>query len=377
MASRSKLARLGAVVGAAAAVVMAGAIPAGADPVAQAASGKVDGDGVGGYSVNLGEQGLRQISTSLIGFRLADGTKLGMYCVEIHTNIDRKGEMVEQPWDAYPNPQSPFNGNRDKINWVLHNGYPVASTDALAALLAKSGATLNDGLSTREAITATQAAVWHFSDATNLDTSKPLNDGDDAAAADVVALYKYLIGDANVGIGDQPTPRLEVNPSEASGNAGKRVGPFTVKTTGTVDELKADLPAGVKVTDADGNPLSANMIKNGTQLFLDVPASAAPGSGTFELTASASIDTGRLFVGKDYAHKPTQSLIVAQAEASKISVKAGGKWAAAKPAPQGKNTPKPALAETGASITVPVVLGVVLIGAGAGSLLFLRQRRRA
>lgn len=394
MSSRFKFARAGAgVTGAAALLMMAAAIPASADP----ASGVVDG-GTSGYHVNVGGGGLHNLSTSLIGFKLTDGTKLGMYCVEIHTNIDREHEMVEQPWAEYPNPDSPFHENRDKINWVLHNGFPVKSTDDLAAKVTEGGASLNDGLDEKEAIAGTQAAVWHFSDNTDLNRDEPLPDGgDDAAAADVVALYDYLTGDANGGIGDQPTPALEVSPTELSGKAGERIGPFTVSTTGSIGELKANLPEGVKITDVDGVELDASKIKNGSQLFLDVPADAPEGEASFELVASAKVDTGRLFVGKDYSeHHKTQSLIVAKAEESEISVTAGGNWAAtppptsppsstsetappttttteAPPAPQPKNTG--GLASTGASILAPVVIGIVLVGAGIGSLLFLRRRR--
>ncbi|HEY7593321.1 MAG TPA: thioester domain-containing protein [Actinophytocola sp.] len=395
MSSRFKFARAGAgITGAAALLLMAAAVPASADP----ATGVVDG-GTEGYHVNVGNGGLGNLATSLIGFRLTDGTKLGMYCVEIHTNIDRDHEMVEQPWEEYPNPESPFNDNRDKINWVLHNGFPVKSTDDLAAKLTDGGASLNDGLSEKEAIAGTQAAVWHFSDATDLNRENPLpRDGDEAAAKDVVALYDFLTGDANGGIGDQPTPALQVSPTELSGKAGERIGPFTVNTTGTIDELKANLPEGVKITDVDGVELDASKIKNGSQLFLDVPADAAEGEANFELSASAKVDTGRLFVGKDYnEHHKTQSLIVAKAEESKITVTAGGNWAAtppptsppsstsetapptttttteAPPAPQPKNTG--GLAETGASIMAPVIIGVVLLGAGVGTLLFLRRRR--
>jgi TQXA domain-containing protein len=324
-----------------------------------------------------------------------------MYCVEIHTNIDREHEMIEQPWDEYPNPDSPFHDNRDKINWVLHNGFPVKSTDDLAAKLTEGGASLTDGLDEKEAIAGTQAAVWHFSDDTDLNRDEPLPDGgDEAAAADVIALYDFLTGDANGGIGDQPTPALEVSPAELSGKAGERIGPFTVSTTGTIDELKVNLPEGVKITDVDGVELDAGKIKNGTQLFLDVPADAPEGEASFELKASAKVDTGRLFVGKEYSEgKKTQSVIVAKAEESEISVTASGNWSAtppptsppssstsettppapttstseAPPAPQPKNTG--GLASTGASILVPVVIGLVLVGAGIGSLLFLRRRR--
>ncbi|HEV7649538.1 MAG TPA: Cys-Gln thioester bond-forming surface protein [Actinophytocola sp.] len=398
MSSRFRFARAGAgVTGAAALLMMAAAIPASADP----ATGVVDG-GTGGYNVNVGGDGLGNLQTSLIGFRLTDGTQLGMYCVEIHTNIDRDHEMAEQPWDEYPNADSPFNQNRDKINWVLHNGFPVKSVDDLAAKVTEDGAALNDGLDEKEAIAGTQAAVWHFSDDTNLNRDEPLpHSGDDAAAADVVALYDYLTGDANIGIGDQPTPALAVSPTDLSGKAGERIGPFTVNTTGSVDKLTSNLPEGVKITDVDGVELDASKIKNGSQLFLDVPAEAAEGEASFELTASAKVDTGRLFVGKDYSenHK-TQSLIVAKAEASEITVTGGGNWveapaqtappsstsqtappttttttSEAAPAPQPKNTG--GLASTGASVLAPVVIGVVLVAAGVGALLFLRRRRSA
>ena len=398
MARRLKLARTGAaVVGASVALMMTAAIPAGADPV----TGKVDPDGYqNGYHVNVGGKH-DDASTSLIGFELEDGTKLQMYCVEINTRIDREHSMAEKPWDSYPNAESPFHDNRAKINWILHNGFPVVGADALTKLLTDQGAKLKEGLSKEEAISATQAAVWHFSDGTKLNEENPLPKGPEDAKADVVTLYKYLTGAANVGIGDQPTPALAVSPLELSGKAGERIGPFTVSTTGEIQKLTTKLPEGVKITDANGVELTAEAIKDGSQVFLDVPKDAKEGAGAFELTATAGVDTGRLFVGQNYAEKPTQSLIVAKAEKSEIAASAGAKWTEAatetttttppttsettttpsetpsttSPAPQPKNTSGD-LAETGVSIFVPIMIGVVLVGAGIGALLFLRHRKR-
>lgn len=403
MASRLKLARAGAaVVGASVALMMTAAIPAGAE----AATGKVDPDTYkNGYHVNLGKD-YEDMSTSLIGFELADGTKLQMYCVEIDTRIDKTHNMVEKPWDSYPNANSPFHANRAKINWVLHKGFPVVGLDALTTVLTEQGAELNNGIDEKEAIAATQAAVWHFSDNKNLDEENPFPNakGNKDARTDVVALYKYLTGKDNVGIGDQPTPALAISPTDLSGTAGGRVGPFTVSTTGEIDKLTTKLPEGVKITDANGVELTAEQIKNGTQLFLDVPAAAKEGAGTFELTATAGVDTGRLFVGESYSenHK-TQSVIVAKSEKSEIVASAGGRWietvpptssttttppttspttttppttSSTTPVPQPKNTAGD-LADTGASIFAPIVIGVVLVGAGVGALLFLRHRKRA
>ncbi|TDV51078.1 thioester domain-containing protein [Actinophytocola oryzae] len=403
MARRLKLARAGAAVaGVSVALMMSAGVPAGADPV----RGTVDSNGdIEGYHVNLGAN-YDDMSTALIGFKLDDGTSLQVYCVEIDTPIDSKHAMVEQPWDNYPNAGSPFHQNRTKINWILHNGFPVVGTEALARTLTDKGETLTDGIDSKEAITATQAAIWHFSDNKNLDLNEPFapSKGPKSSKADVVALYKYLIGDANVGIGDQPTPGLAISPTDASGDAGTRIGPFTVSTTGDIEKLTTKLPDGVKITDANGKELSAEQIEDGTELFLDVPADEADGEGTFELTATAGVDTGRLFVGENYAKKATQSLIVAKSEQSEIVASAGGKWTAGgvaptsgtstpeqtesspapstapttsdTPAPQAKNTSGD-LASTGASIFAPIVIGVVLLASGVGALLFLRHRRRA
>ena len=391
--------RIAAALVGASALLLATAAPAAADPV----TGKVDPEAhVIGYQVNVGDGWLATIPTNLLGFTLSDGTKLGMYCVEIHTDIDETKDMVERPWDDYPDEESPFHQNRAKINWVLHHGYPAKSLQALTAQFPDA----HDGIDALEAIAATQAAVWHFSDDVDLDRDDPLSgDGsDDEDAADALALYDYLVGDDNKGLGEQPTPTLTVSPETLSGNAGERIGPFTVTTSGTIEGLTADLPAGVKITDADGTELTAGTIADGTELYVDVPEGASDGDGSFELTASAAVDTGRLFVGKDYDEHPTQSLIVAKAEKTTLTVSAGAEWTTAPttpptstttttttttttvppattttedtPAPQPKNNDDD-LAETGASILAPVLIGLVLVGAGLGAMLVVRRRRKA
>jgi TQXA domain-containing protein/LPXTG-motif cell wall-anchored protein len=374
MASRFKFARVGAgLMGATAVLLMAAAVPASADP----ARGVVDG-GQPGLNVNVGDGFKSDLSTSLIGFRLEDGNTLGMYCVEIETGIDREHPLEEKNWDNYPNSASPFNENRDKINWILHNGFPVQKVEDLTEKLTTDGASLSDGtLNAQEAIAGTQAAIWHFSDATDLDIAEAVP-GNARSSVDVLALYDFLTGADNVGLEDEPNAALQIDPTEQKGEAGERIGPFKVSTTGVVEELEANLPEGVRITDLDGADLAAQDIKNAAELFLDVPEDTAAGEASFELTAKATVETGRLFVGKDYSEeRKTQSLIVAGAEETQLTASAKGSWVEAQeeapPAPQGRNDG--GLAETGASILAPVIIGVVLVGAGIGSLLFLRRRR--
>lgn len=379
----SRFVRVGAALSGAAAIVMTVAAPAGADP----ATGKVNAAGnVIGYQVNVGADWLATIPTNLLGFTMSDGTQLGMYCVEIHTDIDAEHDMVERPWDDYPDPDSPFNKNRAKINWVLHHGYPALSLDAITAQLPPT----HDGIDVLEAIAATQAAVWHYSDGVDLNRDDPLSGdaSDDEDAADALALYDYLTGPANTGIDEAPLPALTIDPTEHDGQAGSRIGPFTVSSNATVGQLTADLPDGVHVTDAEGKDPGA--IKDGSKLYVDVPAGTPDGDGTFKLTASANVDTGRLFVGENYAKNPTQSLIVAAAVKTTLTATASAKWTAAAPTTtttppsttvppttttSAAPTPQGGLAETGASVLTPIVIGLVLVGAGVGALLFLRRRR--
>ncbi|OLF17052.1 thioester domain-containing protein [Actinophytocola xanthii] len=406
-AARARVGALGAAV-AVVATMTGGTLSASAEP----ASGMVAGETLG-YHVNMGRGKLKDIITKVIGLQLSDGSKLGMYCVAIRTGLDPKQELVETPWAEFPEPGSAFNTNRDRINWILHNGFPATPRKQLAQTLRDRGVTLHGGLNPEEAITGTQAAIWHFSDGVEINRKNPLPVVGKKFDADVLALYDYLTGEDNVGIGDQPAPALEVAPEELSGEAGERIGPLTVSTTGEVTDLAAELPEGVRITDAEGDELGAEDIVDGTELYLDVPEDAAAGEVTVELAATAQVRTGRLFVSRNYAQKKSQPVIVAQVASTELSASATVTWTAAPPpssttsppsstttppssttaptssstttsattttsaapVPQGRNDG--GLATTGASVLAPVVIGLVLVGAGAGALLFLRRRRNA
>lgn len=401
MRGKTILTRTGAAVLGASMALMAGALPA----VADQAQGKLDKTaGVSGFKVNV--EGMPNLSTALFGLRLEGGDLLKTYCVQIEVDIrDEDKDLVrgEVPWDEFPNEHSPFHENREKINWVLHHGYPAVEVDALEKLLTDEELTFDEGLSVPEAITATQAAVWRFSDGKSLDEANPTPQNP-AAKNDVLAVYNYLTGDKNVGIGQQPSPTLEVSPEEASGEAGDRVGPFTVSTSGDITEIVSELPEGVTLIDSEGAEINPEDVTDGTEVFFDVPADAEEGSGTFELTVNAAVDTGRLFVASDYQEHPSQSLIVAASEKTSLSAGATANWTA-KPVettttqPPVETTTPPAssevaappttqapvnpqaneddLAQTGFSAMTPLLLGGGLLVAGGATLLLLRRRNAA
>jgi TQXA domain-containing protein/LPXTG-motif cell wall-anchored protein len=367
---RRSIARAGAAVLTGSVALLVAAMPASADTPAH---GTYQAGGEDGYSVNMqGED--EALQTTLITLKLDDGTELKTFCVQIDVNLDKQHGMTEQPWGNYPDKQLPFNANRDKINWVLHNSYPAAHHADLAAIAADTGVQFHDGLDAREAITATQAAIWHFSD--GKDMVSP-NQGDADDQADIVALYGYLTGPKNVGIAENENPALAITPDSVTGKSGEKLGPFTIKTNGAIEELTGELPDGVTITDADGKKIPSGTLKSGSKVYLSVPADAADGSAKLTVKANAHFDTGRLFVGDNYKSEPSQTLIVATGTDTKLEASAKADWTKAPapttPAPQGSNGG--GLANTGASIFVPVLVGVILVGAGVGALLFQRRRR--
>jgi TQXA domain-containing protein len=376
------LRRVGAALLGASVALMLSALPASADP----ATGKIQKDvAQPGPEINLvGTQG--SFGTGMPGIEV-NGKILSTYCIEFGGQIDADNpDMVEAPWDAYAKPGSSFIANSAKINWILHKSFPVSTIEQLTTQLAENGVTLDppqekDDL-VLEAVAGTQAAIWHFSDNKDLNPDNPTQTA--RFDKNVLAIYNFLIGPQNVGLGTQPSPALEINPKTLTGDIGKLIGPFTVATTADKVALKTKVPAGVKITDKDGKELAAAAITDGSEVFFSVPADATPGEGNFELSATAPVAVGRVFLAKDFKTNPdhNQSVIVVTPGDAKVSVSATANWNVAAPPttttpPAAQGSTAPVLANTGVSIFVPISLGVLLLLAGGGALLFLRRRGRA
>jgi TQXA domain-containing protein len=419
MANRLTVARVGAaVLAASAALLLTSALPAAAangpsaDP-SVTASPDPHGDQFPGH---VWLKGRGKEPTVLIALKAKDGgPDILTYCVEI--NISEGGThatMVQVPWTDYPDQNAAFNKNKDKINWVLNNSFPMLDVAALSTAAKTPGT-----LSPQEAVEGTQAAIWNLSDGTKLDGQDPHND------ANVTALYSYLLGTATALPQPTDAPTLKIDsPSSTKGETGSRIGPFTVDTNLQLLALTSQLPAGVTIeaADAQGKAVDLNKIVNGTRIWFNTPAGISPGDGTF--TVSGDQQIGQLFVGKDVADKATlpggirknckgatmQSLIVAKSTA--LSKSASASWTvpivvsttttppsvSTTPTGTASTTPTtsavavapttttapPAVADTGSSlpftgvnVLAPVGLAVVLIAAGGTFLLLQRRRKRA
>ncbi|WP_018683385.1 thioester domain-containing protein [Actinokineospora enzanensis] len=413
MASRWNLARAGAAVAVASVAATIAALPASA-----ADTTPVKGTLVGGtpkedtgpvLALTRGDHAWAP-TPYLLTLKLADGTALKVYCVGADINATFKNTYTEGDWDKYPVDGSPFHKNSSKINWVLQHGFPTTSLEAINEAVKKADpkyVSTDDGIERDEAIAATQAALWHFSDNYNLDEAHPTKRENHADSdADIVALYDYLIGEGtNTGVGEPKAPQLAISPSSLSGAVGDLIGPFTVTTNGTITKLEGQLPQGVTFVDADGKPLTVKNIEKGGKVYLKVAKGTAKGSTSFTVSASAPpVEIGRLFTAKGDDGKPAQPLIVAGTQPVDVSAKAAANWDVTPPstttAPPTTTTTVPPtttvapttaptttvvpvaqasnnLPNTGASILTPVLIAVGLLAAGGGALLYVRYRRRS
>lgn len=379
-----------AAMAASALLVLGFAGPAAADPETYegGAKGQYTGNAASGEQVRMSSGG--PTGTTLFNLRLEDGTVLTTYCIDFRTPIRSGAEYQEDSWANYPG-KGDF-AEPAKVHWVLQNSYPTLSVEALG-----EAADINR-LTEKEAIAATQAAIWHFSNDLDLGNANKPN---------VKSLYEHLVSSAEeLPQTAEPTATLKVTPSEASGEAGQTIGEFTVETS--AESLPVDLsaPEGVELVDVETGEAVAS-VGNGDTFGVKVPEGTEPGEASFSLETKAELKTGRLFKGIE-GQKETQTLITA--EGGETTVSASGKvtWTAPtvppteepsetpepspepsetpEPSPEPSETPgedkpappaedKPGLPVTGGALVGLIAGALAAVGAGGGALYLSRKRK--
>lgn len=354
MASRSHLARLAAVTFAAGIALAFSAAPAVAET-----RGELTGENIRGENFhfdsrvpNVGDHS----DTELFGLKAGEDL-LRAYCVEVSQSIKDRARYVEVPWDRYPGRFS----RPGKVLWVLNHGFPKVNPEELGR---RAGV---EDLTAKEALTATQGAVWHF--------SNDVRSNDERNSDEIRAVYRYLIEQARDEA--QPRPSLDIV-GEPRGHAGELVGPFTVHSSarGPVDvEVRGD--ADVALVTKDGKPVGK--ARDGDKLYVSVPAEAAKGQAEIRVRGRSVVEAGRLFIDRENQdeRRRSQSLIVASPTEVLVEDQIRVEWEGPR-----STTPRPAppkaeeLAATGADVKIAIGLGVLLIGGGGAALFLLRRRGR-
>lgn len=308
----------------AATAVAAGLTAAGA--IATAAPAAADAPGTGGATATLeGLQIYDRVDVTVDGrthtygaglFNLAadGGGTYQTYCIDFGTAAQNGTQYRETGWDSSTLHDNPDAG---KINWILQNSYPVV--DDLNALAAEAGA---ESLTEEQAAAGTQAAIWHLSDGVE---AVPQNEN-------AQALTEWLLSAAEDVA--EPSPSLQLNPSQVSGTPGSIIGPVTVETSADAVYVAPDAAAaeqGVTIVDGNGEPISEDVaVTDGSELYFSVPEGAEDGSASLTATATSSVPVGRAFTGVDTV---TQTMILAGSSDASVSATATANWASEGPAP--------------------------------------------
>ncbi|MCQ0022766.1 thioester domain-containing protein [Streptomyces somaliensis DSM 40738] len=241
------------------------------------------------------------ISAGLFEMAVDGGGTLKTYCIDAHNPTQKEAKYLEASWD-----QTSLGHNEDagKILWVLKNSYP--QVDDLAGLAAKAEA---GSLTKETAAAGTQVAIWRFSDGVDVTAKDP--------AAEKLADWL----EKNARNLQEPKASLSLESNAVSGKAGGKLGPITVRTNAERATVTAPDVPGVKVTDKDGKPVTE--AKDGTDLYVDVPAGTADGTATFNVQASTSVSVGRAFASLS----KSQTQILAGSSQSTVSATASATWA--------------------------------------------------
>jgi TQXA domain-containing protein len=365
---------------------------------------KFENTGAGGYVPMTGDAADNPSDAKLIGLAVpGSSNELWTYCIQKTVVLDEKETYDEHAWSDAGDRTGITTQHLEGIKWILNNSYPQLDLGQLA------NASKINGLTDKEAVEGTQAAIWNLSEdgKTALDTSAEKDQA-------VIDLYNYLVGAATNTSNLNSTPpqaSLSLAPvSKAVPQAGSKVA-FTLSSTTSAGSISVALTdthkTGAKLVDANGKAISAHAaFKVGDTVYVQLPST--PTSGDVTLTASGTvsgIQAGRVFLSADGA--PSQNLILAQAQSTPVSATADVKWTAATvptttpssspstapsshPTTTAPSTPTSTipsaspstpttggLAHTGAGNTVPLAGGALaLVAAGGGMMLYTRRGKK-
>ena len=288
-------------------------------------------ESVPGYNLKHSGTSYRNVPTMLFSVHTSSSKEgnIKAYCIELEVNIQFESDLKVGGWKEFPGTNK-FKDNPDvqaKVAWIAQRSYPQTN---LAEVTKASGV---QGLTEKDAITATQAAIWHFTN----DFEYQGLDGTDQATADRVgALYKYLTGEKNVGLKETAKPTVEIKGENGTFKAGDPVGPIRFESNQATVKLTSELK--YELVDKDGKAVDKNAVPTGTDLFLKVPADAPAGEQEFKVSATGSVYAGKLLISKG---NRSQTIIIGSNKEVTVEASAVLKWNAVPKATTPAPTPTP------------------------------------
>ncbi|MDO5067311.1 MAG: thioester domain-containing protein [Propionibacteriaceae bacterium] len=277
----------------------------------------------------------KPMSTQLLAVHSKPGADpFYAYCIELDVHALWGTDLEQVGWDQFPG-ENRFKTDatvRAKVGWIVQRSYPQTP---LAEVAKAAGV---EGLTEKEAVAATQSAIWHLTNGFEWngvlwDHYGQAVDTDAARTQRVKKLYDHLLGPANTGMQESAGPALSIKAPEQAGEAGTKVGPIRIESTAATVALAGDLP--YPLVTAEGKAVDMAAAPTGQDLFLDVPADAPTGEAMVSSSLFGQANAGQLLVGKG---KRTQTIILVSSTPKKVDANAKLMWTA-KPAPA--PTPSP------------------------------------
>ncbi|MDA2804356.1 thioester domain-containing protein [Nocardiopsis suaedae] len=257
------------------------------------------------------------VATALYSLRIDDSASVPAYGADLDGEVDHSAAYVESGFEALEAPEDAAG----PVAWVVAHSYPSVGLEDLDA----PGA---GGLNESQAIAATQAAVWHFTDGAEL--AGPGGSGGNDPR--VERFYRHLVSEAERAPDAPAAPTLALAPDRISGaDPAAPLGPLRVSTTGTGPvRVAVNGAPGARLADADGETVSE--VADGEEFYLHVPADPGAGVATVHARAgTAALSPGRAFSGRDGV--ATLPVVAADEALTGASAEVKADWSA--PAPEG------------------------------------------
>lgn len=256
------------------------------------------------------------------------------YCIEYWIRAaDPDHESAVTGWDEFTGDNN-FKTDpqvRHSVAWILRHSYPTLSLEQVAQ---QTGAV---GLSEAEVISATQAAIWHFTDDFVPDKELLVEDAPDGtarttdqSAANVQAVFDYLTGSDNTGLTEQEVqasvtledatdPDASIPEPVASGmtsEADHVFGPILLNaSTDEVELAMRPIDARVEadqitVVTSEGEPLDLAEPVSAEEVWVHVPADLETGAVRLAAESVEYGYTGRLIIPEPDGQRRFQTIVV-------------------------------------------------------------------
>lgn len=265
---------------------------------------------------------------------VVDGESILAYCIEYWVQAaDPDHRSAVTGWDEFTGDNN-FKTDprvREYVAWILRNSHPTLSLDELAN---NTGIT---ELTQAEAVAATQAAIWHFTDDFVPDGKLKIDSAahssqsvSEASARNVQTVFDYFTGPDNTGLSEHEVQAsvtlvdasdAEVGPPEAieellEDEDAQVLGPIELNaSTDQVDLELTSTNAAVEVTDftildAAGKELDTSQPVRAEELWVHVPGDTETGGVHLSAESTDFGYTGRLITPEPDAQRRFQTIVM-------------------------------------------------------------------